>query len=395
MDSSASLSALGSPAASLEDELKGRAREAGFDLVGIAPAVSPAGFSPLTEWLACGYAGEMSYIERRREAYSHPSHVLPAVRSVMVLGANYHVRDAEGGPSGTRTVARYACSAIDYHDRLRGWLKTLADFLHQRRPGCRTRGVVDTAPLLERDFARRAGLGWFGKNTMLIHRRLGSHLLLAALLTDVELTPDEPHETSHCGTCTRCLEACPTGAFTAPYVLDARRCLSYLTIELRDRPIPLEWRASVGDWLFGCDICQDVCPWNRKSPSTGNPAFLPRSDLPQMDPVELLSLSVEEFNARYGTTPLSRPGHEGMRRNAAISLGSSPAVEDARAISALIGALGDASPLVRGAAAWALGERGGEPARRALEQRGRVETNAEALEEIRLALAASIDCGGD
>ena len=180
-------------------------------------------------------------------------------------------------------VARYATGTRDYHDVLRERLSELADFVHGQLPGCRTRGIVDTAPLLERDFARRAGLGWFGKNTMLLDRHFGSWFFLAALLIDQPLDPDAGDQTNHCGTCTACLDACPTDAFPEPYVLDARRCISYLTIELRNEPIPTELREGLGDWVFGCDICQEVCPWNRDAPATSEPEFEPVAGLGDAD----------------------------------------------------------------------------------------------------------------
>lgn len=206
---------------------------------------------------------------------------------------------------------------------MRERLKSLADFLHEQRPGCRTRGCVDTAPLLERDFAKLAGLGWFGKNTMLLNKRLGSFFFLAALLTDIELSPDEPHHTSHCGTCTRCLDACPTDAFVEPYVLDARKCISYLTIELRDQPIPTELRSQMGEWIFGCDVCQDVCPWNRKAPASNEPAFVAREQLHPVDLEWLLSLDEAGFEAAFAGTPMHRTGRAALLRNAAIALGNS------------------------------------------------------------------------
>jgi len=203
---------------------------------------------------------------------------------------------------------------------------------------------------LERDFARRAGLGWFGKNTMLLNKRLGSYFFLGALLVNLELQPDPAHETSHCGTCTACLDACPTDAFPAAGQLDARRCISYLTIELK-APIPAELREGVGNWVFGCDICQEVCPWNRKAPLTGEPAFQPRSDLEPVDLVELLGLSEEEFRRRFRGTALLRAKRRGLLRNAAIVLGNQAT---AAALPALRKALADPEPLVREAAQWAI-----------------------------------------
>jgi len=243
---------------------------------------------------------------------------------------------------------------------------------------------VDTAPVLERDFAVLAGLGWIAKNTMLINRRMGSWLFLAALLTDVELDFDAPHVTSHCGTCTRCLDACPTDAFPEPYVLDARRCISYLTIELRDQPIPTELRPGMGQWLFGCDVCQDVCPWKQKAPVTQDARFLPLPELAPADAVEILTLTPQQFEDRYNHSPLSHPRRSGLLRNAAIVLGNSG---DQHAIPALIGALNDEEPLVRGAAAWALGELRSTDAREALEARLRIEEHSEVAAEIRTAVA--------
>jgi epoxyqueuosine reductase len=211
--------------------------------------------------------------------------------------------------------------------------------------------VVDTAPLLERDFARRAGLGWFGKNTMLIHKRLGSYFFLGAILLDLELRPDPPHTASHCGSCTACLDACPTGAFPAPGVLDARLCISYLTIELKEA-IPAQLRPQLGDWLFGCDVCQEVCPWNRKAPVADEPEFLPRADWAAFDPVELLGLSETEFRQRFRGTALFRTKRRGLLRNAALVLGNRG---DPAALPALRRALEDPEPLVREAAGWAIG----------------------------------------
>jgi epoxyqueuosine reductase len=338
--------------------IKAEARRLGFELAGIAPAVTPTGIHEFLDWLEQGYAGEMKYLERREEAYEHPRHVLDGVRSVIMLGMNYRARDPASTSvssaqrkRGVPRVARYAQAPTDYHDLIRGRLAALAEFVRRELPGCRTRGIVDTAPLLERDFARLAGLGWFGKNTMLINKKLGSWFFLAALLVDRELEYDAPHAASHCGTCTRCLDACPTEAFVGPYVLDARRCISYLTIENRGS-IPEDQRSGMGDWLFGCDICQDVCPWNHKAPATSAPDLQPDPNLSAVDLTALLTISETEFAARFGATPLARPGRAGIVRNAAIVAGNSG---DASLLPALTAALQDESPIVREAAAWGLG----------------------------------------
>ena len=344
------------PAVRIEDRLRDAATDLGFELFGIAPAVTPNGINRLLEWIDGGFAGEMSYIPRRADAYQHPNNVLPEVRSIVMVAMNYHdgVPHQTVSPGEERSggrVAKYAAGSADYHDLLKRKLKQLAAVLHELSPGCRTRPVVDTAPLLERDFARLAGLGWFGKNTMLINRRMGSWLFLGALLTDLSLEADEPHESSHCGTCTRCLDVCPTDAFVEPYVLDARRCISYLTIELRDQPIPESLRDGMGNWLFGCDVCQEVCPWNRKAPTAAEPAFAPVDDLTPVDLDWLLSLSEDDFRNRFRRTPLERPRRSGLVRNAAIVAGNSG---DQRYLPALQVAAADESELVREAAAWAI-----------------------------------------
>src|SRR5437667_7352202 len=237
---------------SLAVRIKQHAHDVGFELAGIAPATPADGFDELLSWLDRGFAGEMEYMHRHAEARRHPSSILPDVRTVVMVGMNY-MPDNKGQVSGVggqgAKVARYALGE-DYHDVLRRRLKQLLAKVQEEVPGCRGRGVVDTAPLLERDFARRAGLGWFGKNTMLLNKRIGSFFFLGALLLDIDLEADAPHTASHCGSCTACLEACPTQAFPEPGVLDARRCISYLTIELKGS-VPEELRSGLGDWVFG------------------------------------------------------------------------------------------------------------------------------------------------
>lgn len=366
--------------------VKSEAARHGFDLVGVAPAVTPGGIHHFLDWLERGYAGEMSYLPRREAAYRHPRHVLDGVRSVVMLTMNYGPSNRdESPPVGSGRVARYAQGELDYHELLWDRLTELAQAVSGQFPEARTRGVVDTAPLLERDFARLAGLGWFGKNTMLINKRQGSLFFLAALLTDLELDYDAPHDSSHCGTCTRCLEACPTDAFVAPYVLDARRCISYLTIEHRG-PIDPALREGIGEWLFGCDVCQDVCPWNRKAPATRETAFHPQADLEAPDPIELLSLTEDDFRKRFRHTPLWRTKRSGLLRNAAIVLGNQ---RDPSSVPPLLGALGDVEPLVRGAAAWALGRFQLPECREALQARRAIEEDPIVIAELEAALASS------
>jgi epoxyqueuosine reductase len=305
--------------------LKLRAAELGCQLCGVAPAARPETLAALHEWLEAGLHSGLSYMERRREAYAHPEHVQRGVKTVVMLGAAYTPPPKEELLAGVdqprqARIAAYAQGARDYHEVLRERLGVLADMCHAYAPQCRTRLAVDTAPLLERDFARRAGLGWFGKNTLLINKRIGSYFLLAALLTDLELPPDAPQLTQHCGTCTRCLDICPTQALPQPYVLDARRCISTWTIELRDQPIPPELHQQFGEWVFGCDLCQAVCPWNRQAPPTAiaDLAPLPQLQSPNLD--EWLTAEPAAFTAGIAGTPLERTGREALLRNAQVVL---------------------------------------------------------------------------
>jgi epoxyqueuosine reductase len=332
----------------LATRLKAETRARGFALAGIAPAAPADDFHHFTEWLDRGFAGEMNYLHTHRNQRRNPDSVLAGVRSVLMVGLEYFERGAptrEGGREGR--IARYA-QGPDYHPYIWERLNDLGAWLERESPGCSTRAVTDTAPLLERDFARRAGLGWIGKNTLLIHPRRGSFFFLGALLTDLALEPDEPFAAQHCGTCTACLDACPTGAFPEPHVLDATRCISYLTIELR-AAIPNELREPIGDWLFGCDICQDVCPWNRRFAGQSE-AFPHAAELESLDPIELLGLDEPAFRSRFKKTALWRAKRTGLLRNAAIVLGN---IGDERALPALERALVD-DELIAEAAAWAI-----------------------------------------
>lgn len=333
--------------ATLAAEWKQQAQGLGFALAGICPAIEAPGYERLREWLASGYAGQMHYLSNRAEAYRHPRGVLDGVRSVLMLALPY--RTAEPAPleSGQGRISRYAWGPGDYHDVIHEKLHALADWLRERTPGAQVRGVVDSAPLLEREFAVQAGLGWIGKNTLLLNKPAGSYFFLAALLTDLDLPADEPFRTDHCGTCTACLDACPTQAFPQPYVLDATKCISYLTIELRDS-IPEELRAGIGDWLFGCDVCQDVCPWNQRAPLSEEPMFQPRADENPVDLIALFELNDAGFKQRFRHSPLWRAKRRGILRNAAIVLGNQ---RSRQAIPALTRGLKDDEAIVREACA--------------------------------------------
>jgi len=363
-------------------DLKNQAEQLGFCLCGVCPAVAPAGLAKFDEWLNSGYAGQMHYLGERREAYAHPRHVLAGVRSVVMLAMPYATVEVGETASGGGRVSRYAWGEVDYHSVIRERLHRLADFLRELVPEATTRGVVDTAPLLEREFAQLAGLGWVGKNTLLLSKHAGSYFFLAALLTDQELACDAPHATDHCGTCTACLDACPTDAFVEPYVLDATRCISYLTIELQD-VIPAALRPGMGDWVFGCDVCQDVCPWNHEAPTTDEQVFFPQQNLNPLDLTKLFDLDEPAFRTRFRQTPLWRSHRRGLLRNAAIVLGNQKAVG---AIAALSKGLEDIEPLVRGASAWALGELNTNDAQQTLLSRQSVEFDVQVQAEISAAL---------
>jgi epoxyqueuosine reductase len=368
--------------ASLTQQLKDEARRLGFDLVGVCPAVRPAGFERLRSWIAAGHVGKMRYLEDRVQAYEHPAHVLAGARSLVMLGTHYRTVEPREPQPGEGRISRYAWGPADYHDVIHNRLQLLRQFLEDVVPGAHARGVVDTAPLLEREFAQLAGLGWIGKNTMLINKHSGSWFYLAALITDLTLDYDPPHTADHCGSCRACLDACPTHAFAEPGVLDATRCISYLTIELRDS-IPVEHRTPMGDWLFGCDVCQEVCPWNRKAPRVDAAEFWPEAGSNPIDLIELFGMTDEQFRRRFRRSPLWRPKRRGLLRNAAIVLGNQRAPQ---AIQALTLGLDDMEPLVREACAWALGQLGGERAQQVLQARRKHETDTAVRTAISRAL---------
>ena len=377
----------------LVEELRRESVRVGFSRLGIAPAGPPPRRELVRQWLDQGFAGVMrEWFEHQEPLRADPENLLPGVRSVIMLATDHATAadgtaDVGGAGEGSGRVARYAWGA-DYHDLLRSRVNMLGAWLEARVPGCRTRGVVDSAPLAEREFAWLAGLGWFGKNTMLIDPRAGSFFFLTALLTDLELPPDTPVEVDHCGTCTACLDACPTGAFVEPRVLDASRCISGLSIEDHG-PIAADLRPGMQDWIFGCDICQEVCPWNRHAPGSTEPTFQPSDGLPTPSLAAILELDTEAFRQRFKGSPLRRAKRRGLLRSAAIALGNRP---HAPSFDALAAALADEEPVVRGAAAWALGrwrhaDVVAERARAALIGRIEIENDADVRAEIERALA--------
>lgn len=353
----------------LANRIKRHAHRLGFDLVGVtdpAPHVHTAFYS---DWLAQGYHAEMGYLARP-DAFakrSDPRRIMPETRSIVVVGMNYYLDEPRSsgespspgespsssdfppmeGPVGR--VSRYAWG-LDYHDVMLERLHQLAGWIDRRTDqSLRYRAYVDTGPLLERELAHQAGLGWIGKNTNLIHPQHGSYFFLGELLLNLELEADAPSTADRCGNCTACIDACPTGALVAPRTLDARRCLSYLTIENR-AAIPEPFRPLLGDRVFGCDICQEVCPWNRRfARPTDGPAFKPLH--PTLDLIMLLRLDESAFRARFRETPLWRPRRRGLLRNAAVVLGN---LGDPSAISALEAARSDPHPLIADHATWAI-----------------------------------------
>jgi len=362
--------------------VKDRARSLGFDLVGIArPQPMPEHEARLRTWLAQGMHGTMAYVARHADRAADPTRLLPAARSVIVVGLAYRWDAPEPHDDRLRgRVSSYAWGN-DYHRVMERKLRTLCEDL--MRSGARlARFYVDTGPTLDRALAQRAGIGWFGKNTMVIARtRHGSYVFLGEVFTDLELEPDPPAQGS-CGSCRICLDRCPTGAIVAPYVVDARRCISYLTIEHRGW-IPRPLRPLIGTWVFGCDVCQDVCPHNVLIQKGLHAEFAPRRDAAYPDLVELLEMDEESYRERFRTSAVKRAKRQGLRRNAAIALGN---LRDPRAVPVLIRALQDEDPIVRGHAAWALGRIGGPQARAVLQARLASEPDLPVRDEIAAAL---------
>jgi len=376
----------------LTQEVTAEAHRLGFELVGVTTPDPPEHYPVFERWLEQGRHGEMGYLAREssRQRRADPRQILPECRSILILGLRYPAPHqefapseaslADGEPSGR--VAAYAWGA-DYHDIMPPRLRALVNFIEGKVGySIPHRIYTDTGPILERDLAQRAGLGWIGKNTCLIHPRHGSYFLLGEIFLGVELQPDIPFEADHCGTCRRCLDACPTQCILPDRTLDARRCISYLTIELKG-VIPSELRAQIGDWVFGCDVCQQVCPWNQRfATPDGDTELAPRSGLPSPDLAGELLLTSQAFNLKFRRSPVQRARRRGYLRNIATALGNTGSASSIPALAATLA--GENEPLVRLHAAWALGQLGGK----AVLQAALVnETEEAVLREIRLALA--------
>ncbi len=377
--------------------IRAEAQALGFTLVGFAPAGGWPGGEHLVRWLEAGHHAQMRWLERAPEVRVDPRRRFPWARTALLLGVPYRTDD-ETSPAECRAISRYAWGT-DYHEVLPKRLRALAARLRERWPTLQVYWFTDTSPVLERAAARAAGLGWIGRNCMLIHEREGSYVFLAGMLLSIEVAFDRPAP-DRCGRCTRCLPACPTGALIAPYTLDARRCISYLTIEHRGA-IPHALRPLMGTLVFGCDICQEVCPWNeralRKEARAAEGPFKARAGLAVTDRAlleSLLGMSEEAFRARFRKSAIKRAKRRGLARNAAVALGN---LGDARALPALRRALaGDPEPLVRGHAAWALGRllgraqaREREASMRALAHAAAHDPDPAVRDEARMASTAS------
>ena len=370
---------------SIERKVKSLALSLGFDRVGITDAApfqrdEEAATRRVMDGLMDGLPW---YTEERVHRMNRPELLLEGARSVISMAANYNTgapQPATESPRGK--VARYAWGR-DYHNvikaRLRQFTRQLPDVVEQP---VRTRFFVDDGPMNDRAAAERSGVGWFGKNTNILTPTHGSWIFLAQVITDLELKPDPPLKKT-CGECIRCIPACPTNAIVAPYVIDNRKCISFLTIELRG-PIPRELRPLMGDWVFGCDICQDVCPVNRKAVLSSEPDFNKRHDFDAPDLIPLLDLDDDAFRKRFEGSPIRRAKREGLQRNVCVALGN---IGDPVAVPALMNALNSGSPLVRSHAAWALGRIGNDEARTALANAMRTEEDPEVRGEIEDAIS--------
>ncbi len=370
---------------SLTRLLREKASELGFDLVGAIPVSRSKTIDIYNSWLKKGYAGSMAYLERHAKLKEDPRQLLPETISLIALGFNYKTVDPSEQVLNPEIgcISRYAWGD-DYHELIRSKLNVLEDFLcRELNAGKLSRSFVDSGPILEREVAQRAGLGWIGKHSNLINWEKGSWLFLAELLVDVKLETELPFTRVDCGSCTICIEACPTEAIIAERTLDARKCISYLTIELKGS-IPREMRPKMANLIFGCDICQEVCPWNKDVPRSNEKGLQPRPENVAPHLIDLMKLDETSFNKRFRNSPIKRAKRRGFLRNVAVALGNWANVE---AIPALCLGLDDEEMLVRIHSAWALGQISDLQAKTKLENAKLTEKTPEVLEEIEAALA--------
>ena len=370
----------------LRQSFSERARALGFLRAGFT-AAGPARDAPrLREWLEAGRHADMDWIARRESERADPRRVLAGARTMISLLTEYSTEPPQESRRWIGKISRYAWGS-DYHHVLGRRLAKLVRFLDEMIPGSKSISAVDFKPVLEREWAERAGLGWIGKNTNLLTEDRGSWFFLSEILTTVDLAPEKERATKNrCGKCVDCITACPTQAIVAPFVVDARRCISYLTIEL-EGPIPRELRPQIGEWIFGCDVCQDVCPWNRFAVPVSEPRFRIDESRFDGDLTEFLELDRASFEARFQGSPVRRAGRDGFLRNVCVALGNR---REPTAVPALAKALDDSSPLVRSHAAWALGRIGGADACAALTHCARRETDGSVQEEVQSAME---ECG--
>lgn len=327
----------------IKDAVQKRALELGFSACRVAPAAPPTNSEAFEKWLEAGHAGEMAWLARNKERRLDPQQVLPGARSILMLAMNYFQGPA---PSGSWRIARYAWGT-DYHDLMLERLKELERVLEAHQ-GVQ-KSYVDTGPILERDHAALAGIGWQGKSTMLLNAQLGTWFFLGAILTTLELPVDNP-QPNRCGRCTRCIDVCPSSAITAPHQLDARRCISYLTIELKGS-IPEPLRPLIGDRIYGCDECLEVCPWNRFAQRSHELAFQAPPELKAMSLRDFLSLDDQGFRSLFKNSPIKRIKRRGFLRNVAVALGNTGTEDD---LPALEKAAFDPEPLIAEHASWAI-----------------------------------------
>jgi epoxyqueuosine reductase len=402
--------------------VKDEAHRLGFQLVGVTVPDSPPHLEVYEQWLEDGNQGGMTWLasERARQRRASPLMILPECKSILVLGIRYPTpspltpfptvgerinkpgnnrgrekkwENRGGSPlssgegqRGEGRIASYAWGE-DYHDVLPERMAAIVAFIEkQTKVTCPSRWYTDSGPILEKELGQRAGLGWIGKNTCLINPKAGSYFLLAEILLGVELEIDKPITTDHCGSCTRCLDNCPTSCILPNRTIDSRRCISYLTIEHKGA-IPIDLRSNLGDWIFGCDICQQVCPWNQKFASiTYEAAFSPRAGIPPESLVGELTLTPQEFNRKFKGSPIRRTKRRGYLRNTITVLGNTRRLHAKPALKTL---LGDLEPVIRGQAAWALGKIGGDDVVQILREALEIETDPGVKVEIRKALKSN------